>query len=171
MFYYFIFHLTVSVHKRKNMQALELKIPPIILVAFISIFMWLLSFVTPTISFHNPWKMQMAAVIGILGIVISLLGVLAFRSAKTTTDPRVPQQTTNLVCDGIYQLSRNPMYLGFFFVLLGWAIYLSHGLAFLLLPVFILYMNRFQISPEERFMLEKFGTQYSSYIRKVRRWI
>lgn len=153
------------------MHSLELKIPPIVLVALNVFFMWLLSIVTPTASFHLPWKNQMAIVLCILGIVISLLGVLAFRSAKTTSDPRFPGQTTSIVITGIYQLSRNPMYLGFLFVLLGWAIYLSHLLSFLLLPAFVWYMNRFQISPEERFMLEKFGTVYSSYKNEVRRWL
>ena len=153
------------------MISLELKIPPIVQVVIIALFMWMLSAVTTTFSFQNPWKIQVATVLGILGIVVSLLGVLAFRRANTTADPRVPYQTTNLVSSGIYQLSRNPMYLGFFFILLGWAVYLSQGLSFLLLPAFVLYMNRFQIAPEERFMREKFGAEYGSYMSKVRRWV
>lgn len=153
------------------MHSLELKIPPIVQVIIIALFMWVLSVVTTTFSFHIPWKTQVATVLGILGIVISLFGVLAFQRAKTSADPRVPHQTTSLVSSGIYQLTRNPMYLGFVFVLLGWAVYLSQWLSFLLLPAFVLYINRFQISPEERFMLEKFGAEYSSYMSKVRRWI
>jgi len=62
------------------------------------------------------------------------------------------------------------MYVGFFLLLSGWALYLSHVFAFALLPLFIGYMNRFQIQPEERFMLQKFGNDYRSYVTQVRRW-
>lgn len=157
--------------KKKDMRSLELKVPPIVQVIIIALLMWLLSLVATTFSVHIPWKIQAAILLGTLGIVISLLGVLAFRKANTSADPRVPHQTTSLVSSGIYQLSRNPMYLGFVFVLLGWAVYLSQGLSFLFLPTFVLYINRFQIAPEERFMLEKFGAEYSIYMSKVRRWI
>lgn len=153
------------------MRSLELKIPPVAQVIIIAIFMWLLSLVSTTFSFQIPWKTQVATVLGTLGIVISILGVIEFRRANTTADPRIPHQTTRLVNSGIYQLSRNPMYLGFVFILTGWSFYLSHGLSFLLLPAFVLYINRFQIVPEERTMLGKFGAEYSSYLSKVRRWI
>ena len=63
------------------------------------------------------------------------------------------------------------MYLGFLFALLGWAVFLSHLLAIALLPFFVLYMNRFQIEPEERALLAKFGEQFNEYRRSVRRWL
>jgi protein-S-isoprenylcysteine O-methyltransferase Ste14 len=53
----------------------------------------------------------------------------------------------------------------------GWAIYLSNALAALLLPAFVAYMNRFQIKPEERVLLAKFGPQFSRYMASVRRWV
>ncbi|MES9926257.1 MAG: isoprenylcysteine carboxylmethyltransferase family protein [Candidatus Thiodiazotropha endolucinida] len=133
--------------------------------------MWVLSVVSTLSEFHIPWKIYVASASGFLGVVISLLGVLEFRKAKTTSDPRVPQQTTSFVKSGIYRLSRNPMYLGFLLILFGWAVYLSQVLSLLLVIAFVLYMNRFQIALEERFMLEKFGDEYVSYKSKVRRWI
>jgi len=63
------------------------------------------------------------------------------------------------------------MYLGFLLVLLGWALYLSHPLAFAFLPAFVVYMNRFQIGPEEKVMRAKFGAEYCSYVSSVRRWL
>jgi protein-S-isoprenylcysteine O-methyltransferase Ste14 len=63
------------------------------------------------------------------------------------------------------------MYLGFLLALVGWAIYLSNALAALLLPAFVAYMNRFQIKPEERVLLAKFGSQFSRYMASVRRWV
>ncbi len=123
------------------------------------------------LSIDIPGKIWIAVLAVLVGCFISLLGVLAFWQAKTTVDPRIPAEASQLVNSGIYQLSRNSMYLGFLLALFGWAVYLSDVTAFFLLPVYILYMNRFQIKPEERFMLEKFGNEYETYKAEVRRWI
>ena len=63
------------------------------------------------------------------------------------------------------------MYVGFLLALIGWAAYLSHALALVLLPVFVAYMNRFQISPEERALSAKFGPEFDTYKQSVRRWL
>ena len=72
---------------------------------------------------------------------------------------------------GIYRLTRNPMYLGFLWILLGWGIFLSNAPAFLVLPGFVLSMNRFQIEPDERALTRLFGQACVSYRSHVRRWI
>jgi protein-S-isoprenylcysteine O-methyltransferase Ste14 len=82
-----------------------------------------------------------------------------------------PGASSSLVIRGVYTLTRNPMYLGFLLVLVGWAVFLSNTLAFLLLPVFILYMNRFQITPEERALASLFGQEFVVYKSRVRRWL
>jgi protein-S-isoprenylcysteine O-methyltransferase Ste14 len=71
----------------------------------------------------------------------------------------------------VYKFTRNPMYLGLLLVLFGWAIFLSNAAAFALLPGFFVYMNRFQIEPEERVLALKFGSEYAAYKAKVRRWL
>lgn len=63
------------------------------------------------------------------------------------------------------------MYLGFLLMLVGWGVYLSNLAALLLVPSFIVYMNRFQIMPEERALAAKFGAQYVAYMQEVRRWL
>jgi protein-S-isoprenylcysteine O-methyltransferase Ste14 len=75
------------------------------------------------------------------------------------------------VLSGIYSLSRNPMYLGFLMLLLGWAIYISNAFAFLFVPAFVLYMNHFQIEPEEQALTARFGQEFMSYAGRVRRWL
>ena len=72
---------------------------------------------------------------------------------------------------GIYRRTRNPMYLGFLVVLLGWGVWLANVVAFLLLPAFVFYMNRFQIAPEERALRERFGESFVVYQGRVRRWL
>jgi protein-S-isoprenylcysteine O-methyltransferase Ste14 len=63
------------------------------------------------------------------------------------------------------------MYLGFALALLGWGLWLGHAGALLVLPAFVLYMNRFQIVPEERMLAQKFGAPYTRYLQQVRRWL
>ena len=63
------------------------------------------------------------------------------------------------------------MYLGLSVTLLGWAVFLSNSLALLAVPVFVLYINRFQIDPEERVLSSLFGAEYAAYKEKVRRWL
>ncbi|MBA5868857.1 MAG: hypothetical protein GDA68_02445 [Nitrospira sp. CR2.1] len=63
------------------------------------------------------------------------------------------------------------MYLGFLWILLSWGIFLSHALAFLILPGFVSYINRFQIEPEERALTNLFGQEFVTYRAHVRRGI
>jgi len=99
------------------------------------------------------------------------LGIVSFRQARTTVNPMKPDTTSSLVVSGIYRWTRNPMYLGFLLVLLGWALFLSNALAFVLLPAVIFYMDRFQIEPEERALHSLFGQQFVIYTSRVRRWL
>jgi protein-S-isoprenylcysteine O-methyltransferase Ste14 len=99
------------------------------------------------------------------------LAMLSFWKVHTTVNPMKPSSTSSLVTSGIYHFTRNPMYLGLLFILIGWALYLANVLAFLFLPAFILYMNRFQIEPEERALTALFGQEFFEYASRVRRWL
>jgi protein-S-isoprenylcysteine O-methyltransferase Ste14 len=81
-----------------------------------------------------------------------------------------PDAASSLVVSGIYRYTRNPMYAGFLLILLGWAAFLSNILALIVLPAFVLYMNRFQILPEERVLTTLFADEYTEYLARVRRW-
>ncbi|WP_445768602.1 methyltransferase family protein [Rheinheimera sp.] len=153
------------------MQALELKIPPVVLVAIFGLAMWLLAQLVPALAIPMSWRLLLAGIFAITGIAVAMSGVMAFRRANTTVDPRVPQQSSSLVIRGIYRYSRNPMYVGFLLLLAAWAFYLMSAAALVLLSLFMWYMNRFQIAPEERFLLQKFGAEYQAYLTRVRRWL
>ena len=153
------------------MDALELKVPPVVLVLVLAMTMWIVAMQLPSLSIALPGQHGLAAIISCVGIFFILAGVYEFQKAKTTLNPTTPAATSSVVASGIYRVSRNPMYVGFLLVLTGWAIFLSHPLPFLLLPAFVAYMNRFQISPEERVLSAKFGDEYDTYKQSVRRWL
>jgi protein-S-isoprenylcysteine O-methyltransferase Ste14 len=82
-----------------------------------------------------------------------------------------PETSTSLVASGLYRWTRNPMYLGFLTVLLGLGVFLSNPLALAPIPLFVLYMTRFQIRPEEKALEARFGADFAAYKSRVRRWI
>jgi protein-S-isoprenylcysteine O-methyltransferase Ste14 len=105
------------------------------------------------------------------GIAVALLGAAEFRKAKTTLNAFKPEASSSLVVTGIYRHSRNPMYLGVVCVLLAWAVYLAAPFALLGPVLFVLFITRFQIVPEERALSAKFGPEFTRYAREVRRWL
>ncbi len=133
--------------------------------------MWLGSALAPVLKIEFPFQTIVAWVFALLGFKVSALGVLEFRRAKTTVNPTTPGSSSSLVTRGVYRHTRNPMYLGFLLILLGWATATANLLAFLFLPVFVLYMNKFQIAPEERALAGIFGDEFTRYCSQVRRWI
>ncbi|MDQ6733456.1 MAG: isoprenylcysteine carboxylmethyltransferase family protein [Nitrospirota bacterium] len=153
------------------MHVLELKIPPVALVLLVAALMWLASWDMPAFGFEFPSRHVLSVSMAVAGAIISGLGIVSFRQARTTVNPMKPDSTSSLVVSGIYRLTRNPMYLGFLLVLLGWAIFLSNALTFVFLPAFVFYMNRFQIEPEEKALHSLFGPQFVAYTSRVRRWL
>lgn len=108
----------------------------------------------------------------LVGLSFDLAGLLAFRASRTTVNPLRPERASALVTRGVYRITRNPMYVGMVFLLLAWGVYLAHWPALLLGPVvYMLYLNRFQIAPEERALLGLFGEEYRTYMARVRRWL
>jgi protein-S-isoprenylcysteine O-methyltransferase Ste14 len=151
-------------------NGLALKLPPVALVVIVAALMWIASSATPTLDFFLPAKSLSAVSLAIIGAVICFAGVVSFRRAKTTVNPMKPNSASSLVVSGIYKYTRNPMYLGLVLVLLGWAAFLSNLAALASLPAFIVYINRFQIVPEERMLASLFPHEYPAYRAKVRRW-
>ena len=107
----------------------------------------------------------------ISGLIIILSAIILFKKYQTTITPLNPSNATKLITDGIYKFSRNPMYLGLLFVLLGISIILNPTGGFFLIPLFILYLNLFQIIPEENAMVDLFKDEFLEYKKNVRRWI
>jgi protein-S-isoprenylcysteine O-methyltransferase Ste14 len=153
------------------MQALELKLPPLVV--------WFLSAgavaaaarLWPGASMPFAGHRAAAVVVLLLGSMLAIAGVVQFRRARTTVNPLAPLNASAIVDSGVYRLSRNPIYLGMALGLGGLALWWANvaGGAFVLL--FCAYLTQFQIKPEERALLARFGQPYAAYLRRVRRWL
>lgn len=86
-------------------------------------------------------------------------------------NPLSPDSASDLVTQGIYRLTRNPMYLGFTLMLVGWAVLLASFFAFVGVAAFALWIDRWQIRPEERALQSLFGDDFAEYCSRTRRWI
>jgi protein-S-isoprenylcysteine O-methyltransferase Ste14 len=152
------------------MRTLELKILPDAVAIIVAVCMWIVSLTV--VPFRLPVTMRVAGVILIVvGLGVVQLAGVSFRRARTTVDPTKPGAASVLVVSGLYHFSRNPMYLGMALVLFGWAFFLLNALSIAFVALFVFYIDRFQIVPEERALSALFGTEYDSYRAGVRRWL
>jgi len=147
-------------------------IPPLALVALVAAAMWLMDRWLPPVGPAWPSLATAASIVGACGLLVGVLALLPFHRLRTTVDPRHPERASRLVTDGVYRVSRNPMYLAMLLGLVAWGLWLGRAPALLLGPAFfVAYLNRRQILPEERALAAAFGEEYERYRRTVRRWL
>lgn len=146
-------------------------IPPVIVFGTVAFLMWGAAELTKGLKLDAPWTEPAAWAAATAGFLLGAAGVASFIRARTTVNPMHPERASRLVTSGIYSVTRNPMYAGLLLLLAAYGLWLSHPLAFLLTPLFVLWMNRFQIRPEEAALREKFGVEFAEYAKKVRRWL
>ncbi len=150
---------------------LELRIPPAAIAIAAAVLMWIAARALPYLTFPIPARGTLAPAFVLAGLLTAAAGVFEFHRARTTVNPLKPDAASALVVNGVYRRTRNPMYLGFTFILLGLAIALSNLAAALGVPAYVAYMNRFQILPEERALGGMFGAEFEAYARRSRRWL
>lgn len=152
------------------MKNLELKLPPVV-VFFICIgLIWTIDYLLPALVDISVSSWIFRALLA-LGTITAISGVIQFAIQSTSVNPHKPDHASSLVTSGVYRLSRNPMYLGMLIILLTAVLKFGNPFGLIVLPLYVLYMNRFQIIPEEQAMVEKFGDEFTSYCNNVRRWI
>lgn len=153
------------------MNALNHKIPPPIVALLIAAAMWAIARFSPILQITAAVRLPIAGALAVCGALVAASGMLAFRRARTTINPVTPAAASSVVTVGIYRYTRNPMYVGLACLLLAWTAYLASPLALLGPAAFVLFITRFQIIPEERALLSKFGQQYADYRVCARRWV
>ncbi len=104
-----------------------------------------------------------------LSVVVAAPAALAFRRARTPVDPRKP--TAALVTEGIFALTRNPLYVGLTLLFGGIAVTIDNIWAFILVAPAVAFVDRHVIAREERYLERKFGAAYLDYKARVRRWL
>ena len=153
------------------MSSLDHKIPPPVVALLCAGLAWIAARYTPQVACPLPGRLPVMAALVLAGFALDLSGLVAFRKAKTTLNPLSPDKSTSIVQTFPYTFTRNPMYLGMALVLLGYCTYLANPVSLVGVVAFCAYITRFQIIPEERLLLGKFGESYARYKSQVRRWV
>ena len=150
---------------------LDLRVPPPLAMLLAAVLMWLAALALPALDFPLEARGPIAAAVALAGVVIASVAFFQFRHAGTTVNPMKPADSAALMTHGIYRYSRNPMYVGDALMLIGWALWLANAAALALVALFVVYLNRYQIAPEERALGTRYGAAYTEYCRVVRRWL
>ena len=142
--------------------------PPLVALLFIVIAYFLGRFVP--LPFGAPvWLRYLGLLMTFVGFLFGIGALLEFRRARTTMDPH--GSVRQVITSGIYRFTRNPIYLGFLLMVIG--LPLNSGLywGIVMVPFYVLLMNRLVIQHEEAYLAKKFGKAYTNYTSHVRRWL
>ena len=105
----------------------------------------------------------------VLGVLLVLWPARLFAKSKTTIKPF--HESSTLVTSGPYRFSRNPIYGGMALALWGCAVLFGTLAPMLVVPLFVLLIDRVFIVGEERMLQAAFADDYTEYCRRVQRWI
>ncbi|MEM1106066.1 MAG: isoprenylcysteine carboxylmethyltransferase family protein [Pseudomonadota bacterium] len=144
--------------------------PPLVFLAAI-IATFLTKLAVPATRVDVPLIGNIGFAMVLLGGLLAFFAVARFRARGTTINPHHPERSTVLVTDGVFALTRNPMYLALALVAAGAALMQSAPLGLLFVAAAAWYITKFQIKPEEDALRVTFGADFNAYAQRVRRWI
>lgn len=153
------------------MNFLELKIPPPGYMLFFAGFVWWMADLFPQFNLLPDFLEYVGWGIILLAGLSDLWSLGLFLKLHTTPNPWTPKNSKHLVTSGLYQYTRNPMYVGLMLILFGWILIKGNILGFLCIPAYVWILTRLQIIPEERILSEKFGDTYHNYLKTTPRWL
>ncbi len=153
------------------MSRLVLQIPPIVVLTVFVILMWYAELLFPFLALEFGLHFSVPVLVAFLGLFLIFISSITFYRCGTTLNPLKPELTSTLVTSGPYRYSRNPIYVGLALMLLSWGVYLQNLASLFCVLVFVLYINRFQILPEEESLAQKFGDEFEIYKSSVNRWL
>jgi protein-S-isoprenylcysteine O-methyltransferase Ste14 len=170
--------IRVRLMRRKGIQAVhfgnidkaDFLIPPFALFYFYIVFA--AAFNWPTAARHRFFESGLASWAGVLccvaGLILLFLSLVSFgKSFRIGIDQDSPN---NLVTTGVFAVSRNPIYVAFWFVLLGQFLLFSNWIPLVYLAAATWLFHR-QVLREEDFMRRHYGQEYSDYCLRVRRYL
>jgi len=128
-----------------------------------------------TAAMGDPFTLVsgVARIVGAVLVVIFVIWngwTLSVMAANRTAV--LPGGATRAVLDrGPFRHSRNPLYIGLIVLDVSLALLWPSAWALLFVPVGVALLYWGAVAPEERYLSDKFGAEYSAYRQRVRRWL
>ncbi|MBI3169116.1 MAG: isoprenylcysteine carboxylmethyltransferase family protein [Chloroflexi bacterium] len=142
--------------------------PPIVAMIFIIVGL-LLGWLVPVLAGMSPVMKNIGLGLTFVGFLLGVGAFMEFRKARTTLDPH--SSVKALVKSGIYRFTRNPIYLGFLLMVIGFPLAYGTLWGLIVAPLFIATLSRLVIEKEEAYLEKKFKDEYTGYKSRVRRWL
>ena len=143
-------------------------LPPLILGAAIALGL-ILNYFWPAKVLARSLAVPLGILIIFVAVAIDLLAVREMVTASTPLDVR--KRSTRIVTSGVFQQSRNPIYLGMVLLCTGVAFLVDSLWLLGVVPLFAAILQKGVIEPEEAYLERNFGEDYLRYKARVRRWI
>jgi protein-S-isoprenylcysteine O-methyltransferase Ste14 len=143
--------------------------PPVWLLVFISMALSVDRLFPTGLSLESALVDFISAVFIGGGVILLALAVSEMRRAGTTLDPY--GVASKLITSGIFKRSRNPIYLGYLCILTGVLLCFDTILSLPLVPIFLWYIERRFVIPEENALRRTFRMEFARYSEKTRRWV
>jgi protein-S-isoprenylcysteine O-methyltransferase Ste14 len=123
----------------------------------------------PVQSSYQYSSIYLSVALVLAGFTVMMVAWWQFKERKVAICPTA--DTDYLITDGIYRLTRNPMYLGMVTMLAGAAVFIGSLPFYAVTIVYFILIDRWFCPYEEEKLLATFGRDYDSYRSKVRRWV
>lgn len=145
--------------------------PPVLLATAIG-----LAIALDFVWFRLPVPLAETGLVHAIGMLLLMAGVVlvvwaAMQFPAHRTSIRPDRGSNALVAAGPFAVSRNPIYLGELFALVGAGMAFNRGWLLLVAPLFAVAVTRLAIVPEEAYLTRRFGASYQDYQARVRRWL
>ncbi len=147
----------------------KIAIHPMIIVFVYIILSSILRRIWPLPILDFEWLFYVGCTAIAIGIGILLIAVKEF--SKKQAEIGFTTGSTALVTEGIYQYTRNPMYLAFVINFIGFSMVFNGLWDLILIIPLVIALNQMVLVKEEDYLLEKFRDEYKDYKNSVRRWI
>lgn len=178
LIFYGCYFIKMLSQRHKGIKTDQLGKEKVGFVKFIEITMKIATYIVPiaeiisiminTAAFSVPVRM-LGTCIGIIGVAVFVISVLTMRDSWRAGVSRTDK--TELVTGGIYQISRNPAFLGFDLVYIGMLFMFFNWMLFIVSNFAMIMFHLQIVNVEEDFLLESFGDEYLNYKKKVCRYV
>ena len=156
-------------NQRDHADHANVKIAPPVLLFIHILVAFVLSWIFPLPFPFPKFLVWIGYALVLIGLAMPFSAANRFIKAHTTLDPH--SSVSQIVTSGPYRFSRNPIYLGFTCLLIGFPLIFKSYWGLILSPVFLVLITMLIIRYEESYLESKFGDVYISYKSRVRRWL
>lgn len=150
---------------------MNLLVPPPLVTALAAAGAWGVDAVVEAPALPQALRLPIALGFAVCGLVLMVVALATMVRARTTFNPMKPETAARLVTHGVFGVSRNPIYLADLLFVAAFVAWFGNAAGILLLPLFVWYIGRFQIRPEEAALEARFGEDFRAYRARVRRWL